>query len=224
MADPWLGIHALDLAIVIATIVVMYVATLLLTRVVGLRSLSEMAPLDFTITIAIGGVIAIAIMNPDQPILEGLVAIGGLYALQAGVAVARRRWDRVRRWIQNDPILLAYDGEIIQEHMEQAEVTTADLMKALRRNNIATLDDVIAVVLEVNGEISVVQQQDGDRQLEKSVFDVVHLGEWGERLGERGEEDEQAEEELEEGHEPEEEERKEAGGPDEGTQVEDPQT
>lgn len=197
MLAAWLGFSGIDIVVILGAIVLMYASTMLLTRLVGLRSLSEMAPLDFTITIAIGGVIAIAIMNPDQAIPEGIVAISGLYGLQAGVAMARRRWDRLRRWMQNDPILLAYDGEIIQEHMEMADVTTADLMKALRRHNIATLDDVIAVVLEVNGEISVVQGQ-GGRDLQQSVFDVVHLGEWGERLKETDDKEE-AQEQLEEG-------------------------
>lgn len=197
MLAAWLGFSGIDIVVILGAIVLMYASTLLLTRLVGLRSLSEMAPLDFTITIAIGGVIAIAIMNPGRAIPEGIVAISGLYGLQAGVAMARRRWDRLRRWMQNDPILLAYDGEIIQEHMEMADVTTADLMKALRRHNIATLDDVIAVVLEVNGEISVVQGQSG-RDLQQSVFDVVHLGEWGERLKETDDKEE-AQEQLEEG-------------------------
>ncbi len=195
MIEPWLGSSPGAILSILAAIIILYATTLVFTRLVGHRSLSEMAPLDFVITIAIGGVIAIAILAPHEPIIEPILAITGLYALQATVSFARRRWEKVRRLIQNDPILLAYDGEIIQEHMEDADITTADMMKALRQNNISSLNDVIAVVLEVTGEISVVRRFDPkDRRVEKEIFDVVHLGEWDERIGTQDEDESDDEE------------------------------
>lgn len=193
MIDPWLGSSPRAIVAVLITILAMYVTVLAFTRLVGLRSLSKMDPIDLTITVAVGGVIAIAIMAPREPIVEGVIALVGLYTLQGAVARARRKWAWFRRWVENDPVLLVYEGEIIEDHMEQTDMTRMDLMEALREHDVASLEGAEAVVLERTGEFSVVKAPEETRHLDESVFDVVRLGDQEEKIWEEGKDPEEGE-------------------------------
>jgi uncharacterized membrane protein YcaP (DUF421 family) len=140
----------------------MYVAVILYTRIGGLRSFSKMSSFDFAITVAIGSLIASSVLTEDPPLLRSAAVLGVIYVLQLGLARLRERWEPVRRLLDNRPVLLVVDGELIQEAMRAVRVTRGDIMAKLREANVLRLEDARAVVMETTGDISVLHAS-GDR-------------------------------------------------------------
>jgi uncharacterized membrane protein YcaP (DUF421 family) len=68
------------------------------------------------------------------------------------------RWDTPRRAIEGKPHLLLYDGKLLPERMRHEEVNASEVYQALRNQGIGRIEDVLAVVLEVDGTFSVIRK------------------------------------------------------------------
>ncbi len=110
-------------------------AVILLTRLSGLRSFSKMSSFDFAITVAFGSVIASSVISPKESIGYGLAALVGLFAVQGVIAWFRTNSAFARQTLDNDPLLIMRDGEILPENLKRSNMTEADLYSKLREAN-----------------------------------------------------------------------------------------
>ena len=146
------------------TALIVYVAVILFSRIVGLRSFAKMNTFDFAITIAVGSVIASTIMGSASAV-KGLMAMATLFTLQTIVAFLKSRFQAVNDVADNTPLLLM-DGEtILHENLKASRVTVDDLRGKLREANVIELKEVRAVVLENTGDVSVLHASDPDVEL-----------------------------------------------------------
>lgn len=81
----------------------------------------------------------------------------------------------------NPPTLLYFRGEFLRRAMRDQRVTEAEIRSAVRKEDLGSMDEVEAVVLESTGDVSVV----------KSLGDGSALGEQlrDQRRGRTGEAD-----------------------------------
>ena len=161
-------------AMSVVTAVGIYLVTVVYTRLAGLRSFSKMSSFDFAITVAFGSVIASSVLTREPPLLQAAVGMGALYALQMAVARTRVRSRLARSLVDNEPLLLMRDGEVIEAALRRARVSRADLLAKLREANVLRLDQVRAVVFESTGDISVLHAgADEGMELEDVLLDGV---------------------------------------------------
>lgn len=171
--SSWFVASAEALVAVVISAVVLYLAVILYTRIAGLRSFSKMSAFDFAMTIAVGSVMASTIVAKDPPIAQGLVALGVLFASQWLVAWSRRRTPWAERVLDNRPVLLMLDGEILEDNLTRTNVTREDLIAKLREANALTLSQVRAVVLETTGDVSVLHGGDDAPDLDPILLEGV---------------------------------------------------
>ena len=176
MFDQWLLAPPSNLAMIVISAVGIYVAVILFTRLAGLRSFSKMSSFDFAMTVAIGSTVASTLAAKKPPLLQGAAALASIYALQMLLAKLRR-FGWVCGLIDNQPVLLMRDGEMIEENMRRAGVTSADILGKLREANVLERSQVRAVVFETTGDISVLHSDDPDVELEMWLLDGVEDGE-----------------------------------------------
>lgn len=98
MTSEWISAEFDEVAMVLLSSIVTYVAILVFTRIVGLRSFSKMQACDFAMTVAVGSLLASTISSADPSLLLGVLAIGCLYLGQWSLAFLRSRigWARSR--------------------------------------------------------------------------------------------------------------------------------
>lgn len=72
--------------------------------------------------------------------------------------------------LENEPLLLMDGPRFLEANMTQARVTRADVLAKLREANVTHLDDVLAVVLETTGDVSVLH---GGGPLDERLLDTV---------------------------------------------------
>ena len=75
---------------VIVSLVVIFGIIILITRVSGLRTFAKMSSFDFASTIAIGSILATVIMNTNQSLLKGGIALAGIIMFQTIFSFAIR--------------------------------------------------------------------------------------------------------------------------------------
>jgi len=150
----WFTTNIESILAILLTIIGIYIALVILTRISGKRSFSKMSSFDFAMTVSIGSIMATVIISKSVSLQNGIAGLVGIYALQMLVAYARR-WDAVRKLIDNKPTLLMKDGKIIKNNLDKCKVTISDLKAKLREANVIQLSEVKAVVFESTGDISV---------------------------------------------------------------------
>ena len=144
-----------DLLAVVLSALGVYVALIMLTQMAGLRSFSKMSSFDFAMTVAVGSVVASAVLTASPPLLQAVVALASLYGLKMGVAVLRQKSRWVSRWVDNEPLLIMTREGILHDNLRRARMTEADLWAKLRAANVLEPGRVRAVVLETTGDVSV---------------------------------------------------------------------
>lgn len=176
----WFTIDPLSLGATVVTALAIYAVLIALVRVVGLRSFSKMTSVDFAMTIAMGSVLASTILTPSPPLLQGIVALASLFAIQWVVARLRQDTDWMEDVSDNEPIVLMAGAEILRDNLERTRVTEHDLWAKLREANVLDPSEVRAVVLETTGDISVLHGEPDGMPLHpcllRGVRDVDRVG------------------------------------------------
>jgi len=144
-----------------------------LNRLFGLRSFSKMSGFDFAITVAFGSVLASVIIAETPSVTQGATALLFLFSVQGMIAFARRRWNWASALVNNEPRLVWRDGNFLEDQMKKAQMTRSDVIAKMREANAIRLDDVLAVVVETTGDISVLHQTGDDRTIDPVVMDDV---------------------------------------------------
>ena len=137
-----------------------YVGAIAMLRISGSRTLSKMNAFDLVVTIAFGSTLSSILVDGSLSLANGLGALALLIVLQFVIAALAVRSDRFRNWITSQPVLLAWDGKLLDDAMRKQRVATEDIQAALRQRGFSRLDQVLAVVLEADGSLSVVEGAD----------------------------------------------------------------
>lgn len=164
---------------IIIKAVVGFAALVFLLRLVGKRSVTKLNAFDLVLVFTVGSILATTILNSQTTLSEGLLALAMLVGLQWLTAWLSTRSARFRSLIKSQPTLLAYDGQLLRDNMKRERVAEVELLAALRQQGVHDVADVKAVVLETEGEISVLKPDGGNPSgsLRISGIDIPKGGE-----------------------------------------------
>ncbi len=172
--ENWLTVPVILLLKVIATILTIFAVMIIITRISGLRTFAKMSSFDFASTIAVGSILATIILDPDQSIVKGGVALAGIIAFQTLFAYLVRKNHLFQKIATNAPMLLMRDGEILYDNLKSTNVGENDLIAKLREANVFDYKEVSAVILESTGDMSVLHRS-GDKELNEALLKGVRF-------------------------------------------------
>ncbi len=138
-----------------------YIALVVFLRIAGKRILSKMNAFDLVITISLGSTLASILLSKDVSLVQGLLALALLIALQFVISwtSVRARW--VRRGVTGEPALLLHRGTMLPRELRRVRVTEDEVLAALRSAGLGNVDQAEAVVLETDGSFSVIPRENG---------------------------------------------------------------
>jgi uncharacterized membrane protein YcaP (DUF421 family) len=140
-----------------------YIWLVVLVAGTGQRTLSDMTPFDFVITVTLGSAFGRVITATEVAVSEVLLAFAVLISLQWLLAIARSHGYRVTRLFDAEPALLYHRGEVVDQAMRRHRMSRTDLLGAARKHGMGSLTEVEAIVLESNGDLAVIGRgQAGD--------------------------------------------------------------
>jgi uncharacterized membrane protein YcaP (DUF421 family) len=145
---------------IVARCALVYILVLVGLRLSGKREVGQMTPFDLVLILLIANSVQNAMVGPDTSLEGGLIAAGALLVLNFTVGRAARKWLKFGRLLRGHGTLLVNRGILIEEHLKAEGISTEDLMAALREHGVASIEDVRLAVLEVDGSISVLKNDD----------------------------------------------------------------
>lgn len=118
--------------------------------------MANMTPLDFVIAVTLGSAFGRVVTAVDVSLVQALVALVLLVAIQWVLAAVRARWNVMRRVLDSPPVLLYYDGQFQGPALRKHRLTEADVHTAVRQSSSGSLEDAQAVILEQDGSLGVI--------------------------------------------------------------------
>jgi uncharacterized membrane protein YcaP (DUF421 family) len=143
-----------------------YLSLIAFLRIVGKRTLSKMNAFDFVVTIALGSTLSAAFVYRSVDVIQSVLAIGYLILLQYLVATLSVRSERFQSLIKSQPVLLVSNGRVLEKALRQERLTREEIYAGIRSKGFRRLEDVGAVVLETDGNLSVLPLAKGEVELE----------------------------------------------------------
>lgn len=166
-----------DLVRILIIGVLTYAAVVVILRLMGKRTLSQLNAFDFIVTVALGSVMATIMLSTDVSLSDGVLALALLAGLQFVVAFASSRVPWARNVITSESGLLVYRGRVLSAAVKKHRLSESALRQAIRMAGIGGLNQIGAVVLETNGTLSVVPAESmGDGWALSDVEDTDDAG------------------------------------------------
>lgn len=137
--------------------VLAYFSLILMLRISGKRTLSQMKEFDFIVTVALGSTLATVLLSKDISLLNGVTALALLIFLQYILAAGSVRSKRFSKLISSEPTLIFFKGNFLEKALKKERVTEAEVRSILRSQQVTALSTVEAIVIESNGQFSVVK-------------------------------------------------------------------
>jgi len=136
--------------------IIIFLWLLLITKLMGQREIGSLSMFDFVIAIVIGSVAAAPLASSSDDLLGPLISIGTLGALDIVIAFIALKNAKIRRIVQEEPLVIVQNGKILEDTMRSARFNLDDLLTELRLNNIPDISDVEFAILESNGRLSII--------------------------------------------------------------------
>lgn len=146
-----------------------YITLFIFIRISGKRTLAKLNAFDFVVSVTLGSTLSSMILG-KVVLANGALALAVIILLQYILAWSARSSVKMERIINSSPTLVFYNGEFIPEALEKEVITKEEIYAEIRKFRIHRMEDVKAVVMELNGEFTVVKKSSGGT--ETSLDDI----------------------------------------------------
>ena len=144
---------------VLVVVPVVYGSLLVVLRVAGKRTLAKLTVYGLTVTVAFGSLLASVISSRSFPLDAGILAFALLAGLQTLVGWWSTRSSLVAGIVTAQPTLLVSRGTVDERALRSQRLRIGDLHAAVRAAGYASVTEVLAVVLETDGSLSVIGRE-----------------------------------------------------------------
>ncbi len=148
---------------------IVFLLAVALVRLAGRRAFGMRSPFDTVISLLLGATLSRGIVgaSPFTGTLAACLVLVLLHRLCAYISLHNPTFSRL---MSGEKKVLYENGRLIRQNMSAMLVSEQDLQEAARREgNAATLEEVKAVFIERNGQISVVKKQPAKKLYDGSV-------------------------------------------------------
>jgi uncharacterized membrane protein YcaP (DUF421 family) len=142
---------------IVARTSLVYLAIIVLLRVMPKRRSGSISPNDLIVLVLVGALSGDAIMGGSHSVTEILLMIAVLVGWSYLFDALEYRFPGFHRLLREDETALIREGRILWRNLRREWVTKDELMAALREQGIDDASAVSSACLEADGQISVVK-------------------------------------------------------------------
>ena len=147
------------LTIIIRTVLIYIIVTAAI-RIMGKRQVSDMQTSELVITFIISQTATLPLEDADRPLLNSLIPIMMIVAIELIVSLIMMKSRRFRSIICGHPIVVIKDGKIIESQLKKLRISYEDLYSLLREKDLSDEKSVQYGIIEPNGTLSILSGKD----------------------------------------------------------------
>jgi uncharacterized membrane protein YcaP (DUF421 family) len=151
----WEGSKELSTLALIIRAVILYIALIAATRMMGHRQVGILSAHNYLVAAGIVSLAAVRMVSPESSLTSGLVIVFVYAGVNVLLSYLDIKWPKV---IDRQPIILMQGGQLLKANLLGSHVTVDNLLGQLRLKGAHNLSEIDTIVLEPNGKISVVKK------------------------------------------------------------------
>ncbi len=142
--------------------VILYISVIIAMRIMGKRTIGEMHPTELVVSIMISDLATVPMQSKSTPLFDGIIPIFTLVILELVFAFAVLKSRTVRRVLVGRSCHVVKSGKLLEKEMKNLRVTVDDIEEQIRINGYTSLEDIAEIVIETNGQVSVIPKSKND--------------------------------------------------------------
>jgi uncharacterized membrane protein YcaP (DUF421 family) len=131
-----------------------------ITRIVGRRELSSLEPFDVIMLVVIGDLVQQGVTQSDNSVTGIVIVLSVVTLMTALFAYLNFRFPSLRPWMEGRPVVLIDNGSVIERNLRRERLTVEEVEAEARQQQLASLSQVRWAVLERNGRISFIPDEE----------------------------------------------------------------
>ncbi|WP_160328150.1 DUF421 domain-containing protein [Solirubrum puertoriconensis] len=143
------------MAEVLVRTAVIYLALLIVLRLLGKRMNAQLTITELAVMITLGAIVAVPMQIPDRGLLPSIVVLLCVLVLQRGLSYLTVRSRAAEVAVHGDVTLLVQDGVLQTDELKKAAISHEQLFAQIRSHDVVHLGQVKRVYLEGGGHFSV---------------------------------------------------------------------
>lgn len=128
---------------------------IIMARLMGQRTISQVGLLDFVIVLLIGNIIAHPLSDEGLGLEGSMITMTVILILYLIGILLSLRSNRIRKLFIPAPIPLIENGNVLYKNLNKARITIDDLLSELRINNTEDIQKVALAFWEPGGSVSI---------------------------------------------------------------------
>ena len=134
--------------------VIIFIATLIVMRLMGKRQIGEMQPYELVITLIIADLACIPMADTSIPLLYGIIAILSVYFLHQIICFLDLHFPAAKAVVSGVPSIVLNKNGIDDTQLKKNNLDVSDLIESLRVEGYFSLDAVDYALYEAEGTFS----------------------------------------------------------------------
>lgn len=132
-----------------------YWLLLVILRMLGRRSASQLSPFELLVLFMLGGITIQAVVADDRSVVNAVAAVFTIAANHMLVSVFKERHEGFRKLVDGTPVVVATDGKLDRRLLSGLRMLEEDIMAAARQSGLRDLQEVQLAVVERDGTVSI---------------------------------------------------------------------
>ena len=148
------------MALIFIRSALIYVALLIIMRLMGKRQIGEMQPFEFTVTLLIAELACIPMSDFSIPLLYGVSAIVAVFVLHQFMALLDKTGRTFKFLLSGKPSVVINKNGVDFKELKKNNLDVQDLIESMRTLGYFSLDSVYFAIYEANGTLSALEREE----------------------------------------------------------------
>ena len=136
---------------------VVYLALLLMVRLSGRRTISQLTPFDLLVVMLLSEAVSNGMSGGDNSVGGGLIIAATLIVLNASIGALSAYSSKMESVFDGEALLIGRDGVFFDKVRKRSRIGESDIQQALREADCAR-DEMQYAFLEVDGNITILKR------------------------------------------------------------------
>ena len=159
---------------------IIFIALLLIMRLMGKRQIGEMQPYEFVITLVIADLACIPMGDTSIPLMYGIIAILSIYLLHQLVCLIDLGFPKAKSFVSGEPSIVINKNGIDDTQLKKNNLDVTDLIESLRTAGYFSLDAVDYALYESNGSFSALPKTEYEQEQNSLPIVIANGGKFDE--------------------------------------------
>jgi len=137
---------------------IVYLALLVMVRLSGRRTISQLTPFDLLVVMLLSEAVSNGMSGGDDSVAGGLIIAATLIVLNASIGILSANSRKMESLFDGDAVLIGRDGVFFEKVVKRSRIGESDIEQALREADCAR-HEMQCAFLEADGSITVMKRR-----------------------------------------------------------------